>query len=691
MQIGGNKTKWIAFKARCRRGATSKFNGVFLRPTFAFLAVLSVFLVPPVVFYAIEKLTQTVSSGIFGYLLWNTVRIGFTAVAPLILLFIYRRNKGLLLEAREPAPNESRTTALALLSIGGAIALWLVHHKVIFDLNSRYFTSIDAHQFLGLGLSVGRQIGLSTPMPWNIDAVAAPAGLNALLVDGYGPIWLLGLATKALNPVLAYNLILCFATLANYIAGTRLARELGARAASAALVGLAVATAPSLVIRYHGHLNLIWIALPILVAVQALRRRRNAHSTTKIILLLVAALLTSGYLFLIAFIAYFLVLLDHKKSPWQKVVRSHLSILIVVSLAVIPLVAMRLSSNSHDGEIARQVESAIEDLTDASRLIYAADMGAVIVDHPFHEISISRSLNVLEKSSPKHFEGWSSPGLILIIGFALAICLIPSVATKALTAYLLIGLLMWSPLPRFNDHYFLLGGIDGTHLSWLPTGLFNHLPILDAIRIPGRFSLLLIVLFAGLLAQALVDIEHKRSTRTISLTLLALLTLLIATNTLEIPTGEILFADDFVEEVAALNQPGQSIVMVPNDCNGTEVQYALLAGLSGVNVEGCTAPHLSAPLVALATRYKQSKELQALSCNPQTFGRYASVDSSSGQELASILINLTDNWEVAGVVIDRTALQRTGCSGLATLVNPLVASSTQRFVLVDLAHFAESR
>jgi hypothetical protein len=273
-----------------------------------------------------------------------------------------------------------------------------------------------------------------------------------------------------------------------------------------------------------------------------------------------------------------------------------------------------------------EVDRAVDDLTDISRLIFAADMGAVLVDNPLQQVAVSERLGLLESSRPAHIEGWSLPGWALVLGSVLAIAVVPRVGAKALIVYLLAGPLMWSPVPRFNDPYFLLGGRGGALNGWLPTTLLDRILVLDRLRIPGRFALLLVVLFAVLLARALAHLGAQRRTPQYMSSLVLLGMIVLVTNRMDLPEGEVLYPDPLVDQIAdTLGGADSSLLVVPNNCTGSEVQYALVAGLADVRVEGCVGPHLSLPLHALAARYRASDPHRLLSCTPTSLGRFATA------------------------------------------------------------------
>jgi hypothetical protein len=222
--------------------------------------VLGAFFGPPATFLLIERLTDVFDSGPLGSVVWNGVRLTFIVIVPLLLLVLYRRDGGSLFDVQRPLSDHGRAVHRAAVIAGGGLAILLVHRAVLPDFGTQYFRSTDADQFMGLGVLLGRELSLVNPVPLDLDAIGAPEGLSALLLDGYGPTWVLGLLTRIFSPVVAYNLLLCLATATNYYAGTRLARALGTRTEAAVLVGLAVATAPSLQLRYLGHVNLLWLA-----------------------------------------------------------------------------------------------------------------------------------------------------------------------------------------------------------------------------------------------------------------------------------------------------------------------------------------------------------------------------------------------------------------------------------------------
>ena len=652
--------------------------------------VVGAFLGPPALFLLVERLTDVFDSGTLGSLVWNAVRLTFILIVPLLLLVLYRRNSGSLFEPGQPVAEEARALRITVMIAGGGLAVWLVHSAVLAHFGSVYFRSTDADQFMGLGVLLGRELGLLSPVPLDIEAVGAPEGLSALLLDGYGPVWVLGLLTKFLSPVAGYNLLLCLATVTNYFGGARLAKALGTRTEGAILVGLAVATAPSLQLRYLGHVNLLWLAPTMLLAVEVLAQRDGRPRQVRVVLLFAVSLLISAYLFLISALIYGLVLLDRAEAPVKKVLRAHIPVALVLVLLATPLVGVRLAASPSGGLADAQVDRAVEDLTDISRLIYAADMGAMLVDNPMQQVAISESVGLLESSKPAHIEGWSLPGWTLVIGFIMAVAVIPRVGGKALIAYFLAGLLMWSPVPRFNDHYFLLGGRGGALNGWLPTTLLDRIPVLDGLRIPGRFALVLVVLFAALLARALAYLAAKGRGPLYVSSLVVLFALVLVTNRLDMPEGEVLYPDRLVDEIRDSLGDGDgdsSLLVVPNNCTGVEVQYALVAGLADAPVEGCAGPHLSLPLHALAARFRESAPHRLLSCTPTSFGRYATASAPEGVPLEAAMAELRQQWNVGGLLIDREVLAGQGCGDVSDLVSPLLADAdaADRFVWVGLS------
>lgn len=332
--------------------------------------------------------------------------------------------------------------------------------------------------------------------------------------------------SEAVGDTAAANLILVLTFLASALATYALARRLGAGVAGSFLAGLVYAFCPYRLARLSGHYDLLgteWIPLYILLLVILVERSRASAGVT-ILAGLVAAACGYTALSYLAFLALVtLIVLAFHRERFKELAPRVLVLASVVVLLMAPLLL----------QMHRDLSAwSYPTYPGADR--YVADVAAFIVPPPQSALVPGRAFG------SNLTEATVFPGYVLLVLAALGW----RHRLWAVTAGVFFVLSLGSSLH--------IGGAD-TGIP-LPFWLVSHTPLFDNLRAPSRFTIVMVLSLAMMMA---LSWKPRRRFAT------AVVAVLIVIEYLAVPIP--LFQDDIHEVYAriAANDRVVTVVEIP--------------------------------------------------------------------------------------------------------------------------------
>lgn len=592
--------------------------------------------------------------GLAGGLVWAAALIG---LAVLVAVWRTRRRPPAPSPAaHDPEPALTRLTDARRRSRNGAIVEgvayglmgWLMLLPAAADPLNRIAGGGDAWNVVWINWRLAEMIKSGNLVPWHIPDAIHPFGLDLRVSDGNLPIVIGTLWAVVFPPVLAFNVSLFTGVVLNMLAARRLARLFLADRLAIILVALAFATAPAIAMRTFGHFVLVFaFAGPLLIA-EAIEISRGDRdpSVLRIAALLFLAYLSNIYMLIPAGLAFMVVLL-FSRQPRHRRIRS-LGTAALASLLTLllmsPFIYARLQL-----ERAEADAGAITTLSDEA-FLYSGDAYSVVAQPVSSTFEVPWNPPLRDQFIPNTLEATVFPGFILLLGMA-GLLFTRSRHRWALVASA-AGLWVFTLGPGLSVDGNLVFGQTG----WLPYQALLSVPGLGALRTPNRFSFVLAAVLTAALAIVLAAF-WRRWSRQARIGALVAGAILLALN-LQLPVNNAVqpTQDDEIavlEAVAAGAEPGDTVMIVPNDCHG---RVGITAGWQITHelpFVGCQGNTASLALYSEMDAY-MTEPMAALRCQPEAFARRTGLEHSPTlQVLPDHVPEIRDAFGVRFLLVDK--------------------------------------
>ena len=604
----------------------------------------------------------------------------------------WQRGRSLATDASAPtAPSRSRWTEWWPEAAAGIASVLFLTGPFLWRLGTRFHASPDALQNIGIIHAIGEAIGDWRLLPQTLPELVYPVGVDATVLDGYLPLWLGGLLTLLVSPIAAFNLLLVLASLFNAWAGARVARCFTSSGPIIAASGLCLATSPAVAARYDGHLQLVWIGVVALLFAAGIEDARFAVRPLRLGALLAVAIATSGYFALAGGILYLAALLvGPPQREWlaasRRVAGAGLGAVVLTS----PLLLSRFALDRAEADAGGT--AAYRHIFDLNRSEYGIDLAEAITAQPFTRFESVRA-DWARETIGGNFETMVHPGWLALFGLGAVLAMrrwerqAIWLGAGALTLLALGPTLRWFGHELRVDHETVTG--------FLPAEYFGSVPILNSIRVPGRMFLPIAVLGAAGLAMAGDRLLRRRPRWVVNVAAAAAIAVMLVTNSVSSriaspPEGATLA---LLETVRTQAEEGDTVVMAPADCAGTDTRFAMLQIYHRTPIVGCTAPYLSLPWFSEMDAYFESAGLAGLRCHAERLGWFRQPQFDHGTPLTiASLEELKAQFGVRFVIVD-TALYKdplpfTDCDAFVAQALPLLerweVADAGRYRLIDL-------
>ncbi|MCB0990724.1 MAG: hypothetical protein KDB16_07085, partial [Acidimicrobiales bacterium] len=567
-------------------------------------------------------------------------------------------------------------------------------YRVLPDPSGRYYGPGDSDQNIWFGWRFGQAFREWNLIPLRFEDMLVPFGFDVVLVDGYLPLWVSGWFNLIAPPVLAYNLTLSVIAMVNYFAFLAVARQATSSRFVAMVAALTTATAPVLMTRFTGHIQLacaFTIALlfreALLTASGGLDGSTVARRSARLAALVVIAFLCSVYFFF-AGLAVYLLTLTLLGQLRKRYLLSVALAGLVVTAVLAPLALARVGLERSE-RAARTIEeqASREVFYDVTTRVYSADILSVAIPSDPTLLSLGEAEFA---DLPRTGETLTFPGYVAL--FALVAGAIVHHRFRVLVAVLALGTVAVSlgPILRFDGYE---QAVFGDNVGYMPYELVRRMPVLDAMRAPSRFALALppiaALAIASLGDRALAQFSWTRTR--VGMCVIGLLAAglssvsildLVATDGLSIPHA--------LEGIDERAKPEDAILVVPTDCRGIEVMYLHLQVSSRLPMVGCGPQFQSLPWASELRPYLEHPSMTALRCRPNDVAFYYGADRVA-KHSAEIPDELQTAFGVRFLVVDLWALASDDCNGIEDHVSDLAEThetwaANERFAVIDLHH-----
>ncbi|HEV7524966.1 MAG TPA: hypothetical protein VGP92_08370, partial [Acidimicrobiia bacterium] len=510
-----------------------------------------------------------------------------------------------------------------------ALAIVLVMWPAVLHLRTQIVgAGDDARYYTWLGWSMGRLIAHGHVVPFHVGNVIRPFGLDLRLLDGYLPSYVSGLFNVLVGPVLAFNLTFVAGAILNLLAARSLARRLSPLRLVHAIAAVAFLTAPPIALNVQlGLLPLFWaFTAPLLIA-DAIDVATGARAVRPVRLgvLLALAYLCSVYFLVFGGLAYGLIVgVTAVRNRSGRVAGATAAGIVLSALVLLPFIVPRIRFDHN--ESARGVDTEL--LADSN--LFSAD-AVSIVAQPTRSTFLLPRPTFVERSIVRlpdtryAIEATIFPGLVLLIGAVLFLLRRNRIRLPLAVAAGVLFLFGLGPSLKFGGHFVWTHG--GVPVSWLPYRLVLAIPGLGALRAPVRVEYVLV----ALLVAALVVVVHghlARAPRSAGL-VGASAAVLLATNLL-VPLPTTTFtttpaSERALQEIARLEQPGDTVLSVPADCDPA---FVSLQVFHHTPVVGCAGSFAANPWSKLRA-YTELAAFTKLRCDRSTYGRLVTTQNAA--------------------------------------------------------------
>jgi hypothetical protein len=563
---------------------------------------------------------------------------------------------------------------------------WVVFVPLWGRLSTAWYGPGDANQYIWFGWRFGQALRDGEVVPTVFADVVVPAGLDVLTLDGALPLYVLGLLNLPLGPVAAYNLLLLGIAALNVWAGYRLAAMVTAHLAVCLAAGAALATAPSLIWRYSGHLGISCLFAAALLFAEGLLMVRDGRAPTpwRLGLLLSVAALVSVYQLVLGGLglAVCLVFAVRRDRAADMVWRLGAA-LAGAAVVLLPFLLVRLAFER------AEVAAGRGDLFDGWMVFYrSAFVNDVIGLLPPSNLLVAERLPALLTPEYLRHEGFLYPGLAALLALGALVALCSPYRWPILTFAAFSWILGLGTVPHVR------GGplrLLGQSVEWGPMTPLYLLPGTDGMRIPGRLALGVALAAVGALAVLGHHVWQTVSRPAHRAVLVAGFAFTLVLN--RVDTNVV---SDFVdrptrEALGRLSTQGDgAMLVVPADCDGIEVEYLLLQVYAQVPMAGCTAPHLAVPWFSELDPYASSRGMAALRCRPTDLGPFRATNWPADTALGPAdVADLRDELGIRWLILDHGTLAAPRCDTVRGQSVPVLGALArtmpgERWEIVDL-------
>jgi hypothetical protein len=391
--------------------------------------------------------------------------------------------------------------------------LWVVvlMLPVSLHLSSAVLGVGDGEFYLWLGWRMGELLSHGD-WPLDIPDVVVPFGYDVALGDGIGPYLVLGVTNVLLGPVLALNLVIAAALFLNALAGRHLAKACGATSRVTWIVtALALASAPSLLVRAPVHFYFLFAFVSALVVAEAVLFARGEAPIRilRVGLLLGATYYVSFYWFVSTALAY-ATIIGVAALRRRAVVRPGLRFVGCVGICavlVLPLVVPRVDVDRREARTSDDGYNAYVRYRATEATVYAADLLAVVTPPPGTRFQPPGVGAVQDSFVGNRYEATIFPGFLMLLaticfGFVRSPLRVPVLVATAVLWVLSLG-----PALRVGGDLVIADAGGPTRV--LPARLLQELPGLEALRTPSRIAFALPILTAVALAVVFDDLWRR--------------------------------------------------------------------------------------------------------------------------------------------------------------------------------------
>lgn len=496
------------------------------------------------------------------------------------------------------------------VAIYGLWALVLVR-PVNGRLTTHMAGSGDAQHWKWLGWRLAERIRAGQN-PTRIPDILWPYGSNLLSADGALPAAVVGAWNLVAPAVLAFNLAVLTALVANALAASHLASLFTSRRTLRMLCGLAFASAPAVAIRLEGHYNLLFaFPAPLLVAV-AVRAAREEASVKpfRLGLLLAVAYLSSGYYLFFGAVAVAVIVLAGGAS-WRWRAEAAMRLGAAAAVAVVLLVPFLVPKL----QLERRERAAGAVTLNSGAQSFSGDLLAAFLPPRGQTIAVPALDNLHSKLGDNTLEETAFPGALPLLGVAALVPLATRLRRPLLAAAFILWLLSLGPTPN------LLGKAPLDKVEWLPMAALLGLPGMAAVRAPNRASFTLAAVAVACLALVLGwTFERLRPKGRAALIVVCVAVLFAGVRPIgheqEVHGPQVL---DSLHRIRHEAQRGDAVLHLPTDCLGNAFEIVLQIE-HHLPVIGCQGFDAAVPWKTGLPRYFASKAWAALRCNPGAIG-----------------------------------------------------------------------
>lgn len=606
------------------------------------------------------------------------------------------------------APDTERARSVArpaswrpVLAAAGETSLYLAVALVLvwpatFQLDRAIVGYGDSPYYVWLGWKVADLIRHGH-LPLVIPDVTWPYGANLLASDGYLSTLVIGLWNLVASPILAFNLAVLTAILANCYAARHLARQLSSHRIVWIVTAIAFATAPCIARPIRSQFNLVFLFPVALIAAEAVAVALHGHRIRWIRLgvLGFVAYLCSIYVLIFSAIGFAAALafagVFTQRRWWQPLGRVAAAGLITAVL-MSPFIATHLllerDEAAHGAPRLTATNDTYRDSSDVVSVL-GTPLQATIPLRPIYRIT-GNTPSDLTIGAPPYSDGLTLavepvllPGYPMLLAFGLMLLIRHPLARAVAGAAAVCWVLSLGPTLQVLGQPLLRATPVSPPVDWLPYGFLGQIPGLGALRAPSRATFALAGLLAVAVAVAVAWLRRviarseSRGTR-IGLALITgvFVTALVATN-LTIPnrTSTFPISPATGARIAAAMQTADgsndSVVDVPADCtpagwdNSILLQYYYRRP-----TVGCQQDVASIPWYSGLDLYASSTGLAALRCSPQRLG-VRPVDFPAVVPLTEADLDaMKAALRVRYALVDKRYVD--GCSHLRTTAMPLI-------------------
>jgi hypothetical protein len=557
----------------------------------------------------------------------------------------------------------------------------------------------DSPYYLWLGWKVADLIHHGQ-FPLVIPDITWPYGANLLASDGYLSTLVIGLWNLVASPILAFNLAVITAILANCYAARHLARQLSSHRAIWIVTAIVFATAPCITRPILSQYNLVFLFPVALLAAEAVAVAFRAEPIRwlRLALLGFVAYLCSIYVLIFAAIAFLTIIVfggvlarPRWWIPAAQLAAAALTTAVLMSPFIATHLRLEADERAHGAPRLTQTNDTYRDSSDVVSIL-GSPLYATIPFRPIYSVTGNHPSD-LTVGPPPYADGLTLavepvllPGYPMVLAFGLMLLLRHRLARAVAAAAAVCWLLSLGPTLQVLGEPLLRASPRSPPVDWLPYALLGRLPGLGALRAPARaeFAIAGVLCIAVALASAwLYGVIASLGSRPVRIGLGVaagvVISALIATN-LTIPNQTSTFpvasrtgASMAAAMAKAPDGPADGLIDIPADCTGPSGthQSLLLQYYYRRPTVGCQQDLASIPWYSGIELYIHSVGLAALRCNPRVLGARTLPYPRLIPLTEPMLDEMKSKLRVRYALVDKRELRT--CSWLIDSAMPVIA------------------